>query len=359
MERVDKLLKFIYYDLKSPLAYTSRQNVYKEAKKRMPSVRRKDVDLWFREQLAPTLHKPVRYRFKRTRTIVKSGGEQFQSDLCDVSNIKKSNDNFTFLLTCIDCFNRYAWVKPIKNKSGPEIARVLRGIFREKVCKRLQTDKGKEYLNKHVRELLNKYNVELWTTNSEVKAAMVERFNRTMKTRMYKYFTANNTRRYVDVLPQLVVGYNNTIHSSIGMAPSNVTRKDEIYIRQKLYGKKTSKDTHKKYKYRIGDYVRISKARRLFKKGYLPNWTEEVFIIANRNKSTNPVVYRIKDLNDEEIQGTFYEQELQRIELPKEFRVEKILRKKKQGKKTLHLVKWLGWDDSFNSWVPGEDLHHV
>ena len=95
---------------------------------------------------------------------------------------------------------------------------------------------------------------------------------RTRKTRMYKYFTVNNTRRYVEVLPKLVSGYNNTIHSSIGMAPIN----DEIYIRQKLYGKEKSV---KSYKYQIGDHVRISKAKRQLKKGYLPDWTEEVFII--------------------------------------------------------------------------------
>ena len=101
----------------------------------------------------------------------------------------------------------------------------------------MQTDKGEEYLNQHVRKLLTKYNIELWTWNNEVKAPLVEIFNRTMKTRMYKYFTANNTRRYVEVLPKLMLGYNNTIHSSIGMATSNVRRSDEIYIRQKLYEK--------------------------------------------------------------------------------------------------------------------------
>ncbi len=355
MTGIDKVLTSLYYDLKSPLAYTSRQNVYREAKKQLPSISRKDVESWFENQLAPTLHKPVRYRFKRNKTVVKGVWEQFQSDLCDMSNISKFNDKYTFLLTCIDCFSRYAWVKPVKNKSGPEIARVLEEIFKEKVCKRMQTDKGKEYLNRHVRELLNKYNIELWTSNNEVKAAMVERFNRTMKTRMYKYLTANNTRRYVEVLPDLVTGYNNTVHRSIGMAPAKVKHEDEIVIRQKLYGGIHQRT--KVYKYQVGDHVRISKARRLFKKGYLPNWTEEVFIITKRNSSagTEPV-YTIKDLNEEVIEGTFYEKELQRIQLPEEFRIEKVLRKKKQGKNTLYLVKWLGWGDTFNSWVAEEDL---
>ncbi len=347
-------MKYIYYDLESPLAYTSKQNVFREAKKHLPEISRKDVDLWFENQLAPTLHKPVQYRFKRNKTVVKGVGEQFQSDLCDMTNIKKYNDGYTFLLTCIDCFSRYAWVKPIKNKTGLEIVRVLEEIFQESVCKRLQTDKGKEYLNKHVRELLKKYNVELWTTNSEMKAAMVERFNRTMKTRMYKYFTANNTKRYVDVLPKLISGYNNTVHSSINMAPANVLKPiDELKIRQKLYGKPS---TPKIYKYHVGDYVRISKARRQFKKGYLLNWTEEVFINYSRTNSAGISTYNLKDFNEEKIEGAFYEKELQRIQLPEEFRIEKVLRKKKQGKRTLYLVKWLGWDKTFNSWISEQDL---
>ena len=355
---MDKLLKYIYYDLKSPLAYTSKQNVFKEAKKHLPEISRKDVNLWFEKQLAPTLHKPVQYKFKRNKTVVKGVGEQFQSDLCDVTNIKKYNDGYTFLLTCIDCFSRFAWVKPIKNKTGLEIVRALKEIFQEKTCKRIQTDKGKEYLNKHVHTLLKKYNIELWTTNSEMKAAIVERFNRTMKTRMYKYFTANNTKRYVDILEDLVMGYNNTIHSSIGMAPANVLKPiDKIKIRQKLYGSST---TSKNYKYHVGDHVRISKARRVFKKGYLANWTEEIFIVYNRVNSvgTEPIYY-LKDLNEEKIEGTFYEKELQRIQLPEEFRIEQVLRKKKQGKKTLYLVKWLGYGNNFNSWIEEQDLRKL
>ena len=351
-QEIDHLLKSLYYDLESPLAYTSKMNVYKAAKKKRPDISKKDVDLWFRKQLAPTLHKPVRYKFKRNKTIVMNIGDQYQSDLCDVTNISKDNDGFTFLLTCIDCFSRYAWVKPVKNKSGKEITKVLESIFREKVCKRLQTDKGKEFLNINVKNLLIKYKVQLWISNNDdVKAAIVERFNRTLKTRMYKYFTANNTRRYIDVLQDLVKGYNNTVHSSIKMAPSKVRMKDQVQLRQLLY----KKDRSKKYKYNLNSHVRISKTRRTFKKGYLPNWTEEIFTIASREKKVKPV-YTLKDYNNNIIEGKFYEEELQQVDLPNEFRIEKIIKKKRQGNRTLYFVKWQGYDDSFNSWVSAEDL---
>ena len=113
---------------KSPRLHKQAERL-QGGEKNMSTFVKKDVDLWFENQLTPTLHKPVRYRFKRNKTFVKGVGEQFQSDLSDMSNISKFNDKYTFLLTCIDRFSRYAWVKPVKNKSGLEIARVLEEIF--------------------------------------------------------------------------------------------------------------------------------------------------------------------------------------------------------------------------------------
>ena len=120
------------------------------------------------------------------------------------------------------------------------------------------------------------------------------------------------------------------------MTPASVLRPiDAIKVRQKLYGKPSIVEN---YKYHVGDHVRISKARKQFKKGYLPNWTEEVFIITKRKRQGTEAVYVINDLNGEQIEGTFYQRELQRTYLfncPRNF-VLKVLRKKKQGKKTLH-----------------------
>ena len=349
---VDKLLKSLYYDLKSPQAYTSKEKIYQAARKKAPSIQRKDVDFWYRSQLASTLHKPVRYRFTRNKVIVMSIGDQYQADLCDMSNIAKQNGGYKFLLTCIDCFSRRAWAKPLKSKHGKLITAALEEIFQEQVCKRLQTDKGTEFLNVNVRNLLKKYKVELWISkNEDIKAALVERFNRTLKTRMYKYFTANNTKKYIDILQDLVNGYNSTVHSSIKMAPIKVKKKDQIKIRRLLYAKQQIK----KYKYKVNDSVRISKARRTFKKGYLPNWTEEIFTIAFRENKSRPV-YVLKDYNNEFIEGKFYEEELQLVEPPEEFRIEKIIQKKKQGNKNVYFVKWKGYNDSFNSWVSENDL---
>lgn len=135
------------------------------------------------------------------------------------------------------------------------------------------------------------------------------------------------------------------------MAPIKVKKKDQIKIRRLLYAKQQIK----KYKYKVNDSVRISKARRTFKKGYLPNWTEEIFTIAFRENKSRPV-YVLKDYNNEFIEGKFYEEELQLVEPPEEFRIEKIIQKKKQGNKNVYFVKWKGYNDSFNSWVSENDL---
>ena len=115
--RTAKLLSAAYYNLKNPSAFGREENVYLAVKKALPNLKRKDVKEWFERQLTHSLHKPVRYNFKRLRTIVTGIDEQWQADLCDVSSLTPYNDNHTFLLTCIDCFSKYAWVQPLSQKN--------------------------------------------------------------------------------------------------------------------------------------------------------------------------------------------------------------------------------------------------
>ena len=358
---VEKVLRELYYDSKHPSAYTSVDNVYRAARKVLPTLKRKDVDTWFQSQLTPTIHKPTRVSFPRNRVLVFNIDDQWQADLVDMSSKAKYNDGYTFILTCIDCFSKYAWAIPIMSKHGTEIVESLKHIFSTSARKpkRLQTDKGKEFLNTKVHKFLQENNVQLFTTESDKKASIAERFNRTMKGRTYKYFTANNTYRYVDVLQSLIDGYNNTYHRSIKMKPINVRPEHTIQIRQSLYGIrvkkvrgteniKSLKPSAKKYKYAIGDLVRITKARLTFNRGYLPNWSEEIFVVYNRQNFDKPLYY-LRDFNAEEIKGGFYEQELQLVREPEEYRIEKVLRTKRVNGKLLHLVKWKGWSNQFNS----------
>ena len=159
---------------------------------------------------------------------------------------------------------------------------------------------------------------------------------------MFKYFSANNTRKYVDVLDLLVNQYNNSINSSIKMTPNEVSRKEnENKVWRNLYPEFSGKILSPKFS--IGDNDRITKKKKIFDKGYTERWTEEDFTIS-KIPVTIPVTYKITDYNGEEIQGSFYDQELQKTK-QYIFRIEQIIRQ--QGNKSL--VKWLGYNDSFNS----------
>ena len=182
----------------------------------------------------------------------------------------------------------------------------------------------------------------MYPIHNERKSVVAERFIRILKNKIYKYMTAISINVYTDQLDDIVSEFNNTYHRTVKMKPVDV--KDNIYIN---FEKEVNNNDPK---FKIGDHVRIFKYKNIFAKGYMPNWSEEVFIIS-KIKNTVPWTYVINDLNVEEIIGSFYEKELQKSN-QKEFRTEKVLKKK--GDKLY--VKWKGYDNSFNSWIAKKDL---
>ena len=212
----------------------------------------------------------------------------------------------------------------------------------------LWTDKGSEFISKHFKEFLKRAGIKLYHTENEEKSSVVERWNKTMKNRMWKMFTVNNNTVYWDKIDKLVNDYNNARHSSVKMTPIEASKKkNENKVWSNLYGDSIYLKPGKP-KFSIGDKVRISKyKRKVFDKGYTPNWTEEIFVI-DKVLPTKPVTYSIVDLMGESIKGSFYEQELQRAK-QQTFRIEKVIRR--DNKKKLALVKWSGYPDKFNSWV--------
>ena len=260
----------------------------------------------------------------------------------------KDNRDVTYLLCVINIFSKYGWLVPLKDKTGKSVASALRTIFEERQQKKMWVDKGKEFYNGDVKSLM-----ELYSTENEEKSSVVERWIRTMKERMWKYFTDNNTNVYIDILPDLVEDYNNTKHSSIKMTPVEASRKkNELAVWRNLYPDRL-KPVKVNPKFSVGDKVRISKKKKTFEKGYTTRWTEEVFTIV-RVLRTSPVTYKIADLNGDEIDGTFYEPELQKT-AQQLFRIEKVLEKGK----TKSLVKWKGYSSDFNSWVDNKDIINI
>lgn len=268
---------------------------------------------------AYTLHRPIPSRkFQRNKTLVYSIDDQWQADLCDVSKLKWHNEENNFLLTVIDVFSRQAWVKAVKNKSGKVIAEALREIFEEsgRTPYKLQTDQGTEFWNTNVRQLLKDFNVRhFFTYSPDIKASLVERYNRTLKTRLYRYMTHANTKSYLPVLDDLVRSYNQTHHSAIGRPPADVNERNSARVFHYQYAT-DMRDMLRAHRQRpafaVGDLVRISKAKAVFTKGYLKNWSDEVFSISKIVYRT-PLVYRLRDSDGEDIKGVYYASELQLV----------------------------------------------
>ena len=354
--KYEKLLRKIYYTPKEPGSFGGIQGLHNASGKKGKKVRCKQVVKWLSTQDTYTLHKPTRQNFPRAKVVVTGIDHQWQADLVDLSSLASRNKGVKYLLTCIDVFSKYAWVEPLKSKTGQALITSFEHIFKNhRKPLYLQTDQGKEFVNQAFQQYLKKKKVHFFTTyNEEMKASIVERFNRTLKTKMWKYFTRNNTKSYLEVLDDIVWSYNHSYHRSIKMTPMEVNAQNQEDVWHHLY-----RDEHLSYKcpkFQVGDHVKISKFRKAFKKGYLPNWTEEMFTIHNIKRSV-PTQYHIKDESGVKLKGSFYEHELQKVvKRDSVYRIEAILDKRQKNNRIQVLVKWAGYPSSFNSWINQRDL---
>ena len=203
----------------------------------------------------------------------------WEADLAFVQDVAKENDGVNCLLVVIDIFSKYVWVRPMKNKTAHSLLEAFGSILSEgRKPEKLRIDKGTEFLNESFQQYLKNKNIHFYTANNEPKTSVVEQVNRTLKSKLYHYFTAVNSLCYIDVLQDLVDSYNNTFHRSIGHAPATVSLLSVSTVRRKLYGEMNS-TAPKKFKFRVGNHVKLSLRKLLFKKGYKMNWTEEIFQI--------------------------------------------------------------------------------
>ena len=467
-------LEKIYLSPEDPGSLGGVEQLYKSARERqLPGLTRNAVEEFLNGVPAYSLHRVARKKFPRLRTYAQGIDDQWQADLVDMGvQFARANRGMRYLLTCIDVFSKYAWVVPVKQKSSQAMKMAFEELFKQatgRVPHRLQTDKGKEFLNGPVQRLLSEdFKVHHYYSWSDKKAAIVERFNRTLKEHMWRYFTQEQTNRYLEVLPKLVNAYNHRVHRSIGMSPHDVRKEDEQAIAKRLYGVRSGGSTSgkkvenpapkrrqpkrqalglpggaagagagagshpasnqahpassppppppvmmpvanddddddanesDKEKLRTlgdvgasnGGMVRISNLKGLFEKGYMPNWSEEDFRVreavyhpnlnstssrkppasgkkvssSSNNNNNNNIVYKLEDKEGESIQGTWYQKEIQPIRSNR-YLIERVIRRR-PIKKTITgsstdknerecLVKWKGWPNKYNTWIPESDL---
>ena len=308
----EQYLRSLYYGLESPIAYTSEINLWQQIKKdkKQKEITRQDLKNWIKEQYTYTLHKPYKGPSVYKKVMVKRADDQWQADLVEMREFSRDNDACNYILTVIDCFSKYAWCEILKTKTGIETAKAFEKIFElGRIPSKIHFDEGKEFYNKNVKELLESKHIKYFSTFSDKKASIVERFNRTLKSRMWKYFTENETRKWIDIVQDLVNAYNNTYHTTIKMTPVEASKpQNSEIVWWNIYGAYITAD-YGAPAFKIGQTVRISKYKSVFDKGYLPNFTEEYFKI-KRVIVGNPIIYKLEDLQGEDINGIFYESEL-------------------------------------------------
>lgn len=353
------LLSKVYYDPSHPASFSTVNKLWEAVKKKVP---KSEVLQWLQAQDAYTLHKTVKKRFKRNKFYVDNIDDLWQADLNDMQSLKKYNDGYNYLLTVIDVFSKHAWVRPLRKKTGTDVSKAFENIFQESKRKpvHLETDKGREFLNKPFQEFLKSNNVGFYHSNNpDIKASIVERFNRTLKTKMWRLFTSKSTYQYLDQLPLLIQGYNSSFHRSIGMAPRQVNASNVLQVWNNLYNRSNILPIAKP-KFVIGDSVRITREKMIFLKGYESNWSEELFRITKVIRR-HPIVYTIADWNGEMIEGTFYEHELQRVRVGENtlFKIDKILESRGSGTRREVKVKWRGYPDSYNSWIAASQVRSL
>ena len=345
--RADKVLRDKAHDIASNPEYDGYQRglasiVYKVFdKKTMGSG---VVDPNESLKLADELRKPIIRKFNKRKVYSSFKDNIWGVDLADMQLLSKFNKGIRFLLCVIDLFSKYAFVLPLKDKKGVSVVNAFQSILDKSGRKpnKIWVDQGSEFYNHNFKKWLANNDVSMYSTYNEGKSVVAKRFIRTLKNKLHKHMTTVSKNVYYDVLDDIVKEYNNTWHSTIKMKPIDV--KDNTYINT------NKKINNKDPKFKVGDRARISKYKNVFAKGYVTNWSDEVFVV-NKINNTVPWTYEINDLNGEKIIGSFYEKALQKTDQD-EFRIEKVIKRK--GDKMY--VKWKGYDNSFNSWIDKKDL---
>lgn len=354
----------IYYDPSAAGSFTGVDKLFRYVQNEGKyNISKYKVRKWLQRQEPYSLQRPVRRHYRRNKVIVAGIDDQWDADLMDMTKFKKENDGVQYVLLVIDIFSKYLWMQPLKDKKGPTTARAFESILSEgRQPTKLRTDKGQEFRSKAFNTVLTDRNIKhFYSQNTEVKANYAERAIKTIKTRMYRYMTFKQSNRYIDRLQEFAGGYNKTYHRTIDTKPELVkpNNEEEVRVSTFLSREETPRKQKKRpYTLKVGDKVRISNISSVFDREYDQKWSGEIFIVCRRFLRNGIPVYTLSDYNDEVITGTFYQQELQKVDVREEdtFKIEKILKTRGRGPNKQHYVKWLYWPKQFNSWINAGEM---
>lgn len=313
---------------------------------------------------AYTLHR----EFKKPRVTnpfyVFKKRQQVQMDLLDVSRLRNYNNGITFWLVAIDSFTKFAWVRPLKSKAATKSLEAIKSVV-DAMGEKPESiffDRGTEFKNQLVQQYLNTEGIAMVHPNSDKKAVIIERFNRSIQAILYRFITENQSETYEPRLQSLVEVYNTRKHRTLNfMTPTDAEKAENqarvLSAHNAHYAAIAAK--RKAPKYSVGERVRVKNIPLTrFHRGYHQSFRLEEFEIVRVNERMPIPMYILKSRNDgEEVKGGFYAEELQPIK-GDVFKIQVLKRRKRKGREEI-FVHYVGWDNSHDEWIPAQNVDRV
>lgn len=358
-------LKNSYTTPGHPIAFSGITNIYKYYRGKLSIERIKDILSTIENY---SLHREYK-RGQRNPSYSHFKRYQFQMDLVDIQELSSYNDGVRYIMTVIDTFTRYGFARLLLDKKASTVLSAFKSVLKEakEKPKILVVDRGTEFNNREFIKFCNDNNIKIYTPDSSVHAAYIERFNRTLQNLIYRFMTENETYRFISktlengtdekMFSKILETYNNRRHRMIGTTPllaeTDKSRHTDIRLRMSKY---YSKIKTKKQIFKIGDTVRIAIQKGKFSRGYKEQSNLEIFKIYDIKKTSEIPMYFLETYDkSEKIKGGFYDFELTRVNF-ETFRIEKILKTRKFNGKTQHLVRWKGFNSNYDSWIEADNI---
>lgn len=369
IRNIFNLLKRNYYDISKPGSFSSvgKQKISTNLKVKK-HVKDKFKD-WLNKQKTHLRFQTPKKAQVYSRIVSPRPNYMWDADLCNMYPFREYNQGHTYILVCLDIFSRKMVTEALKTKTGKEVAQSFERIFKKSSPSILRTDAGGEFTAGTVQQVFKKYKIRHYIAYNNGKASYAERSIRTLKGILTKYMFHKKTYKWLDILQKATHSYNASPHSSIGVAPNSVNETNSKDIFNYQYSRVTKRNVkqalkreklrEKEKQYVVGDKVHLSKPSAPFTKDNEPKWTEEVFVIEKSSIRDGIYVYTVKDLQGEEVKGSFYGHELQQAvkdESNTYYDIEKVVDTRTVNRKKQYLVKFKNYPSKFNEWIPAANI---
>lgn len=347
-------LKANYTNPSSSIAYSGLNNIYRRYK---GVLSHDDIKQFLGSIESYTLHREYK-NLKRNPNFSHFRRFQFQADLIDIRNLAEWNDGTNYILSIIDTFSRRAWIEKVKRKTSQEVLGAFQRILSRAVDLPLTlvADKGSELRNKYFINFCKEKKINFFHNHTSVHCAFIERFNRTIQNKFYKHMSEHETKRYIDKLDAFERSYNSSFHRAIGMSPDEADKPqnhEKVAIELSRYYSSISKENPR---FEVNQLVRLALQKTVFHRGYKEQSNYEVFNIYKiSTKMPKPLYYLETYDKKEKLEGGFYAHEITPVNSDI-FRVEKVIKTRRRGRRVEHLVRWKGYSSDHDSWVKDSDI---